>query len=370
MKKTIFLSSCFILFCSGLLADISYGSQLQQEIGTQIQLAQMLPSTIRPDTCYRFRHPQKKDMGLYALTDAGGSIIHIGCALFARLQNPSELSCFDRFIERYLLESYLPLKGNIAFPRRMQSDDVILLHGQLQDLLQMTKAPIDAISYHYTDLGDRMLFNLLLDERVQVSLSLPKNYSLLTGKTLLELEESLFSYLQDQCPPQTPAIDTTRLQHIFAAPFSMLRGDYFLTETLNNNLYVQATKTGYSLFYSPDYPRQTLANILLAGSVQDYKLAIRFHTYGRIVKKLTVPVNSWIRQEYDEGCVPFFGIEKTNNGRITAAYYWVNFLFGYAHIMEVELDKRTLSMPSLPIRTSLHAYVRLTNIANINSLIE
>lgn len=337
-----------------------YESAILQQIGIQLHLDAVCKSTLRDTTLVitHKKYPVRIDV------DTSHVITHVGYKVFQDSISiyPTEI---ERFIERYMLQLALPNPNGIPHVQQMKDDGVTFNAGSYSDVLKIDWSDsLQVVSL--TDLEKGYAFTIAKNKDTIAQFVFPKDVQLIRGLDKTEVDQSLFSKAKWNTSRYQYVIDTNAIQHIRLAPFDVIPGSYYLSDQLTNNVYVQKKNGEYTLLYSPYLcPKQTLQNIMLYGCDTPINLCVEHHRYGynRVVD--TIPLNVWINLAYEDGCTPYWGVEKYNAETISGSYIWVNEPLGYLHVLFVEFPIRTLWGKDNIVRCSLHSYVRMSNVTDL-----
>lgn len=352
----------FIVLCAYAVNGYCqmYESALLRQIGTSLSLNDIYAPSMRDTSLFvqYHNHPVRIDI------DSNHIITHIGYSIF-----PDSLELYshiiERFIERYSLELTLHSIHKKSANQKMRDDNVRFKVGTYADLLRIDwKDPTQTVSLEATD--KYYSFTIYNKRGITTSFEFPKDVQLIRGKDKVEIDKGLFMASNWNSCKHVCYIDTTMLQSIPLAPFKIIRGNYYLSDQLTNTIFVNKFSTGYGLLDSPrTYPKQTLQNIMLYGSDYDINLRIEHHRYGYSRVADTIPLNVWINLAYEDGCIPYWGIERIDADTIYGSYIWVNESLGYIHILFVEFPRQILLGRNDVVNCSLHSFVRMSNVTSL-----
>ncbi|MBQ7530271.1 MAG: hypothetical protein IJT12_01015 [Paludibacteraceae bacterium] len=335
-----------------------YESSRLQQMGSALRLAEICDSTFA-DTCL-FLTYQKCQVRVNI--DSDHVITHIGCAIF-----PDSLSLYPKqietFIERYMLELVLPSSHEIPNVQKMQDDGVWFSEGTFGDIIGQNFLD-STVSTSLTESDKGYCFAVISNEVVKARFMFPKDVQLIRGKDKIELDHELFAqHLRNEKPALV--IDTTRLKSIPLAPFMMAQGTCYLSDQLTNTIYLHKNQNLRILSSPYVFPKQTLQNIMIAGSDSTIVVRMEHHRYGYNVIADTISLNAWQNIAYNDGCIPYWGVENFNTETINGSYIWVNESLGYIHVLFVEFPIKTLLGKKDVVRCSLHSYVRMSNVTDL-----
>lgn len=318
--------------------------------------------------------PQGKDTTLYlpfhdkrivVRTDVK-CVNHIGICLFDGSYRQVADSQICDFIERYVLEAELNLPDDKPVKKKLKEDKVSFSKGDMAYLAHLN-ANSREIEFTIENQQKSIQFSVYRNKNLRCQMVIPKNYELISGKSIIELERDLFSDIGSQCVVQRINKQAYSFKQIELPTLLVTNSTCFLTDLLSNSLYFNKKDT--SLLFDPHINyRQSIANIMLLGHTNNYQLDIKYHVYGNKIISHKQPLNCWIELASRHGCTPYWGILESKNDKIKGAYYWYNQAYGYVHIMTVEFPVNKLIQKNAELRTTLYPYVRITNIQNFNQL--
>lgn len=357
MKKWIVILLCL---CPLFGYSQLYESVCLQQMGSSLHLNAKCDSTMRDTTLiveYK-RHPVRVDV------DSNHVITHIGYRIF-----PDTLSLFqpniEQFVERYALSLALPNPNGISAAQQMIDDGVSFSAGTYSDFLNIDLHD-SAQTVSLTEAEKNYCLTLYDKGAIKTQFIFPKDVQLIRGKDKTEIDRDLFGRAKWNANRRALAVDSAAVQDIRLLPYAIMKGNSYLSEQLTSNAYVQKKDGRYVLLNAPYvFPKQTLQNIMLYGSDNPINLCMEHHRYGYNKVVDTIPLNVWINAACDDGCTPYWGIEKFNTEVISGAYIWVNESLGYLHVLFVEFPIRTLWGKDDVIRCSLHSYVRMSNVTDL-----
>ena len=361
MKRRVILF-IFLTAVACNVSALSYETTRLQRIGSLLNLEKVIDTDFS-DSIYVLSD-KKATIGIeFSKTK---TITHIGCKLFGdKTSVPPVEGKLYYFLERYLLETLLANPKKLSLNQQLKMDGIRFTCGSIFDLQHLSHAD-SLYTFNISEQQKRYELSLTHGDSLLCSFSVPKDYELITGKDAIELEKDIFIDLDTTARPHQPNIHIDNLQKITYSPYKICQGDYFISESLTNSYYVKQEKdSSYSLLFSLNHPKQTIANILLFGSDLNLILQMDHHIYGYQIHKCTIPLNAWVDKAYKEGCTPYVGIDKIEKDIIKCSYIWFNEHFGYVHVMEAEFSTRSLYQPSLPVYCSLYSYVSISNVLKL-----
>ena len=199
--------------------------------------------------------------------ECGGTVEHIGYALFSQEQRELIGPTVGHFVERYSLEADLPLQREKTLEVQLMEDGVSFPKGGgLGSLLPLSLDP--GLSLKLSELGGRWY----LLEWGSFSMTFPSDAELLLGRTRQEDERRLPGELASAPDPVAPPLPSAReLSERADHMLEQTLGCYYLP-SLNANRYYTASVEPVD---APEYPAETFANVLagLVDAGENYEQA-------------------------------------------------------------------------------------------------
>lgn len=359
MKKIVTIL-LFVMCLPLVVLSINYSSSSLENIANKLELGRKIPQGKDTTLYIPFRNRK-----IVVRTNTN-RVNHIGLYLFDEVHRQSFDSQICDFIERYVLEALINLPDDKPIKKKLKEDNISFSKGNIEYLTYLDSNNQE-ISLTIDYQQKFILFSVLQNKNLRCQMVIPKNYELISGKSIIESERDLFSDMGAQC--EVKQINTNELSFkcIELPTILVTNSTYFLTDQLSNSLYFNKKDT--SLLFDPflNY-RQSIANIMLLGHSNNYQLDIKYHVYGNKTISHKQSLNCWIALASGQGCTPYWGIIESNPEKIKGAYYWYNQTIGYAHIMTVEFPVKKLTQKNAELKTVLYPYVRITNIQNFEQL--
>ena len=348
---------CMLLYIattmwSGLHAHNDYKTDLLNKISACMKMHDTIVSMPNGEYYGKLKYGNKP---LTVIID-NGVVEHIGYMIFTKCQRDGLRSPVCNFIERYLLESSLPLKKEKNINTQMHEDDVHFNSGKMADLYHLMQDTSNAISVKLLD-GRRYelrWYNLTGDV---CSLDFPVDYSLLNGSELLENERRLEKFLLHPVSiggkKDSLEIKRDYLLATWQNNYFILPGKSYYTDALTSNRYYEKDDSigSYRLVYNTKYPQESIANLLTTAEIEnDFLLDVKFVKYGGAGSRIK------------SGCEPFFGIISYDGNVAECEVIMRNEAMGYNHIMRVTFDVSLLEAREGLIKARLNSYVPSGNI--------
>lgn len=206
--------------------------------------------------------------------------------------------------------------------------------------------------------------------RDYVVCTFPANIGLLTFSSKIELEENFAKKIQgiliDKDTIARPEYEIESLSKIPYSDFYVVDKGYYVTPRLKHQVVV-AEKDGKGiLMFEPDaYAIETLSNIILTGySPHVISTHTEFSQYGYKTSRFDVIYANLFRLMLEEGCIPYWGIDRFDGNIAKGLCVWINRPGGYAHVLSISIPVNSIFQPS-DADIKLNAYIRLDNLKSL-----
>ena len=239
---------------------------------------------------------------------------------------------FD-FVERYFGE--LRRMNTSERSSRMERDDVRILKGRIENLNRIN----DNTSWSFTEENDRYCLLLSNIKTPLIEISIPASCQLLTGKNLKELEQSLLAGLDNYSFKviDTLSADISELKHL-RDNYYLKPGSSYQVKDINNNLYLKKIDNRLQLVFDADNPFESCYNLMLSENCPgDVSLQLVVRKYGLKKEQRTLPLKQWISYLKAIGCSIYIGVEEMNTDCIKVAFFAVNSILRFNHIMNADV---------------------------------
>lgn len=299
-----------------------------------------------------------------------GEVTHVGIQLFtSEYRNKMKSSPIYNFLERLLLEYHLGYSTSDL--NSLKVDNISIEKGQLKTLHKVLDDTTLTLSWSL-DNGRYYKVEWAQANRPWFTINFPASYRLLEGYVADEAVKRLSNRITNMDttlrPKSVPDISRLCKCDSIDGDYFILKGKSCVLPIINNDRYYTIRDSMLSLIFSPVYPVESLANILITGEIaNNYNAKVRMHVYGGKYEYFTIPLNSLINYFLNEGCTPYFGLKGIfpSQDRITALYEMVNESAGYEHLMSVSFDITTLPKRKGDIEMRLTPYIPTHDIKNL-----
>lgn len=354
--KRMFLTAC-LMFVPALAmwAQLTYATVELQEIGEK--LARRGCTLSSPGT---FPMPSGTSFGFYELRmDEQGNVCHLGIPILNReLYNNNPSPIYD-FIERYFL--HMSLLTEKERKQYMESDHVMIDFSQIRQI---------DVSTSFQMASDEKGFQLIWekDGKNVCKMTFPKNIQLISGKNKKEIERDFLKglnlmqgYMENINIPQESNVSLST-----DSAYYIYKGNYYILKEINSDTYfVKDENSRLIPLYDTKYPSETISNLFNSLLTGEYKLQITQRMYGK--EKITYEVFYHKLYNYciHMGCQPYIGIESVDDKCVKAIVVYENDLYGYNHLLYVDVDLNVLRNKDGVINAELYCYIPTYNLKSL-----
>lgn len=342
-------------------AQNSYECKLLQNISAAIGLKQTTDTLT--DGIYINKY--KYNGNPISIVVDKGRVVHVGYSIF---QEPIMLGISPRiryFIERYMLESDVPLKRQKTFAKQMSEDEFHFISGNKQRLLSVFKTP--SISIDITTNQRRQVITWKNKKNVVCSVSFPLIYELLSGTDLAECQNNLLRDLKEL--PQLSTIQTSekeipQLEKLFDPNYYVARGNQFMVEQLNSNMYYkQVGDEEYELIFSKHHSAESLANLFTSGQIDNtITLDLKLIMYDFKTQTVKVSLLAMLQYFKSRDCKTYYGVINKDENNITSEILFANQDEGYCHIIRLQSDNQSVANRSGIMYGRMNCYIPTSKI--------
>ena len=289
---------------------------------------------------------------------------HLGLLLFPQqIRNLKPSPVYD-FLERYLLE--LNIAKDEERERLLMQYSVTFATGT-----PATALTIDT-TFTYTEHEleyHRYMASWEQNGKAVLQIIFPKNWQLLSGCAIPELEDNMEKKLQRHIVLPLPPLP--------------VEGKWMVTPLLNNKLYVSSStplkkgrKNGEekarNYVFSGKEIAHSVANLMLADDMNhSVQLHLLVNRHNFVTDTMTVSLITFLNFcRSVEGCTPFFGIKQRKEHHTEGLLVLANKQAGFVHTLAVDIDDAILTegkgsvtgklMPYIPIYNIKKEYLNLT----------
>lgn len=253
--------------------------------------------------------------------------------------------------------------------RRIKEDGFKYISGNDNSILLISKDCDFSISLTNSDYSVQWS----KDGKTVVAVTFPANIELLTFSNKIDLEEGMCNLLKEKSNTnidvQIPTRDKAELQKIDYSDLYYSGGGFFISPQLCNRLiFTSNPESDISctlLMDSAKYPLETLSNMMMSGfTPYPQTMSITLSRYGYRIEDIKIQLSTFVNLLTEEGCTPYWGVDKYDGQMVDGVYMWINHSGGYAHVLTVKIPIAA-TQSSQEIEARMHCYIRLDNVKNL-----
>lgn len=301
---------------------------------------------------------QYKDRPIRVKTNGLGDISHIGYRIFDRELAASygSMGAFYDFIERYFLELDLEI-GEKKAAERIFLDKVVCSRGNI-DMRHLVTEKTGFSIHHVGRRGYKVQW--FLDDDT-LELLVPADCQLIIGANAIELEHIFERDVKRMIPEPYECPDDEK--SIPDGEYGIVDSGSYLSSEIRSDLYCYRQKDSLKLVVDPDYPIESIKNILLTGDfMRDISMALTIDQYGYQKSQVSITLQQYIKYCRQEGCTMYVGIKTHAENKVTATVFALNNELGYNHVLAVDFPVGILAGRPISIRGTAYVYIPLQNV--------
>ncbi|MCH5229603.1 MAG: hypothetical protein J1F12_06370 [Muribaculaceae bacterium] len=286
-----------------------------------------------------------------------GNIEHIGLNLF----NPEWKNVIDKDLLNYIERDLLM---QVATEKYGEDSLIEFKLGSLSDLKR-----IDSNKPCNITTMDASLLSIdwTTDNGKPILISAPVSYEILRGATRAEIETDFLSQLKKSNFHRNVDIEIDRnsLQPYGETEY-IVPGGYYINDKITRNLYLNSD--GESFIWDSRYPLESLSNLFIGGagnSDAEVDLTVMKHEYGE-KEQIQTGIENLLAVAEVDGCIPYWGLESYENGKLTGTVFLYNPGQGYDHILKIECLPEEIIAGNGKMKAKAYLYVPSNNVSNLN----
>lgn len=198
--------------------------------------------------------------------------------------------------------------------------------------------------------------------RAEASIS----YQNAKGGTRSEIEDRFIASLKasDNGRRVAFAVNGEDLEPYFDSLY-VLPGGYYLNKEITRNVYLRDDSV-YAPVWDERFPLESMADLMLYPADSVYgdiplELTVLKHEYGE-KETMTINLDRFLAAAEKDGCMPFWGIERFDNGHLEASLFLFNSRQGYDHVVKIECDPTDVIRGDGLIKARASLYIPTNNV--------
>lgn len=162
-----------------------------------------------------------------------------------------------------------------------------------------------------------------------------------------------------------PAVDPELLEPYDETKF-VLPGAQYVTPYIAQNTYFNSREA--DPVWDAAAPLESMANLFIFPADKylevPVELTVIAHEYGKKIS-LTVTLNRLLAMCEADGCTPFWGVEKFDDGHLEGALFLVNRREGYNHLFRISADPAEVISNGVAVTARASLFVPINNIHDL-----
>lgn len=342
MKK-IFFAVCLIACLSILMATAEEMKTLEPAIEGLVE------NTANCDTIVDYNGFKVH------IVKTGGRVAHYGLNLF----NDEVKKSMGKDILNRLENGLL----NLNLSKNKDDVSVKIVSGDLKTLKYITPET----SHSITNSNSRDLTVEWVTDKGNVKVSMPLNYQSIKGGSRSDIEQTFISNIKKQKKQRCMVPFNLGTAVPYGEDKYVIPGYSYQNKDITRNVYL-TTDSVVNPIWDANFPLESIANLFICpnGSYGDIELNITVlkHEYGE-QERFTVALDRFLAYCEEEGCVPFWGVEKFIDGKIEGALFLYNQGQGYDHVLKIDCEPNAVIENNGSINARASLFVPTNNVNNL-----
>lgn len=245
-----------------------------------------------------------------------------------------------------------------------ESDGLILIKGKFSDFTKITPdMPVRISNFNASQLVAEWKLN-----GQDLVVAVPIGYHVGKGGSRSEIEDNFIEFLKT-AKAERKHFDVIDAEDLVLAEDSIYTfyGASYQSNYINRNVYF--TKDDVSApVWDSSLPAESVSNLFIFPSDnfgnKEIEIRINKHEPGK-TDTFILPLNSFLAACEQQGCIPFWGLEKLDGEKLQGALFLYNPQMGYNHVFKIEMDPRTLTADNGKIRAKGSLFIPTNNISDL-----
>lgn len=285
-------------------------------------------------------------------------IKHIGLNLFSDEMKKSVDKDFLNYIEEALLAKSLKIDDELY-------DKLVISKGTICDFKSLT--PESACTVN--TLNSKSMSVEWAKDNKKISVSIPIGYDTSSSGNRSDIENGFISRLSSF---KGRRLEFATLDKELLEPYGddmfIYPGATYQSKDVTRNTYFNSKDI--NPVWDAGLPLESMANLFIFPSDKygDTKvnLTILKHEYGE-KESVTISLNQLLSVCEDDGCVPYWGVEKYENGILDGALFLYNQQKGYDHVLKIECNPIAVISSKADIKARASLFIPTNNVQNLYS---
>ncbi|MCM1140794.1 MAG: hypothetical protein NC453_19670 [Muribaculum sp.] len=199
-----------------------------------------------------------------------------------------------------------------------------------------------------------------------VTVSMPINYQTIKGGSRSDIEMSFIESVKKYNNSRNASFDLETAEP-YGDNMYIIPGYSYQKKDITRNIYL-TTDSVINPIWDSKLPFESIANMFICPNdiYKDIELNVTVlkHEYGE--KELfSVPLDRFLAYCEDEGCVPFWGVEKFQDGKIEGALFLYNQSQGYDHVLKIDCVPQDIIEGNGSVTARASLFIPTNNVNNL-----
>lgn len=285
-------------------------------------------------------------------------IKHIGLNLFSDEMKTSFDEDILNFIEEALLAKALKINGN-------QYEKLVITNGNIYDFKKLSPESKCTVNIH----NSQLLISEWTVAGKAVSIKVPIGYDTAVKGSRSDIENEFISRLKSSVANRLDfeIYDKDKLEP-YGKDKLIYPGNTYKSKDISRNTYFNIADL--KPLWDVDYPLESMSNLFICPS-EGYdniriNLTILKHEYGE-KDIVSIFLNQLLSVCESDGCIPYWGVEKFENGILHGALFLYNQKKGYNHVIKIECIPDEIINNNGEIKARASLFIPTNNVDNLYS---
>lgn len=289
------------------------------------------------------------------IVKTGGQVAHYGLNLFNDEVKKSMGKDILNRIENGLL--------NLSLSKDKDDVSVMIVSGDLKILKNITPET----SHSITNSNSRDLTVEWVTDKGNVKVSMPLNYQSIKGGSRTDIEQTFISNIKKQKKQRSMVPFNLETAEPYGEDTYIIPGYSYQNKDITRNIYL-TNDSVVTPIWDVNFPLESIANLFICpndcyGNIE-LNITVLKHEYGE-QERFAVSLDRFLAYCEEEGCVPFWGVEKFNNGKIEGALFLYNQGQGYDHVLKIDCEPNAVIEDKGSINARASLFVPTNNVNNL-----
>lgn len=147
----------------------------------------------------------------------------------------------------------------------------------------------------------------------------------------------------------------------------ILPGESYQNKNINRNAYFKNDEQIIPV-WTTEHPLESISDLFIfpssAYSNPQVEITVLKHEYGE-KETFSVPLSHLLATAEEDGCVPFWGVEKYENGILEGALFLYNRKKGYDHVLKIECKPVEVINNNAAIKARASLFIPTNNVKDL-----